>query len=41
MQWSGTTLAGHAAFVRAALTKGKRTPRVSTLVWFLIRDEPL
>ena len=37
----GATLAGQAAFVRAALGKVKRTPRISTLIWFLIRDEPV
>ena len=27
--------------MRAALGKAKRTPRISTLIWFLIRDEPV
>ena len=28
--------------MRAALRQGrKRTPRISTLIWFLIRDEPV
>jgi hypothetical protein len=35
----GTSLQGQAAFLRAAMTKLKGMPRISTLVWFLIRDE--
>jgi len=35
----GTSLQGQASFLRAAMTKLKGMPRISTLVWFLIRDE--
>ena len=37
----GSTLTGQANFVRNAMTKLKKTPRISVLVWFLIRDEPV
>ena len=37
----GSTLTGQANFVRQAMTKLKKTPRISVLVWFLIRDEPV
>jgi len=35
----GSTLNGQASFVRTAMAKLKRTPRISVLVWFLIRDQ--
>jgi hypothetical protein len=37
----GSTLTGQANFVRTAMAKLKKTPRISVLIWFLIRDEPV
>jgi hypothetical protein len=37
----GATLTGQATFVRLALQKIRKTPRISGLIWFLIRDEAI